>query len=79
MLPKNNQINTIILIWSYNMVAIFLQLLEEKHNIGKCKNTGFKHKSWNIFPQRVQKKYKKICYIKIKKLQNQPNYVRGII
>lgn len=58
------------------MVAVFLQLLEKQYDIGKHSDNGFKPKSWNIFYEGVEKKYKRTSYIKIKKLQSKLDYIK---
>ena len=56
--PNQDQNSTVVLVWSDDMVAVFLRLLEEQHDIGKRSDTGFKPKLWNIFREGVQKEYK---------------------
>lgn len=72
---KKDQNITVILVWSNNMISIFLQLLEELNDIGKQSNIEFKPKSWNVFHNTVLKKYKGISYIKIDKLKIKHDYI----
>lgn len=57
-----------ILVWFDNILTIFLQLLEKQHDIRKQSDTRFKLELQKIFYKKVEKKYKKTNYIKIKKL-----------
>ena len=77
--PKKDQNCTVVLIWSDDMVAVYLKLLEKQHDIGKRSDIGFKPESRNIFCEGVQKEYKGISYIKIEKLQSKLDYVREIL
>lgn len=77
--PKKDQNSRVVLVWSDDMVAVFLRLLEEQHDIGKRSDTGFKPESWNIFREGVQKEYKGTGYIKIEKLRSKLDYVRGTL
>lgn len=74
--PKKDQNSTVLLVWSDDMIAVFLQLLEEQHDLGKRSDTGFKPESWSIFREAVQKEYTGTGYIKIEKIGSKLDYVR---
>lgn len=74
--PKKDQDSIVVLVWSDGMITIFLQLLEEQHDLGKRSDTRFKPEAWNIFRERIQSEYKGTGYIKIEKIRSKLDYVR---
>lgn len=77
--PKKGQDDTVVLVWSDGMIAIFLQLLEEQQALRKRSDTGFKHEAWNIFRGGIQREYTGTWYIKIKKIRSKLDYVRKLM
>lgn len=49
MRPRKDQNSTVVLVWSDDMAAVFLQLLEEQHDIGKRSDNGFKPEFMEYF------------------------------
>ena len=73
--PKKDLDSTAVLVWSDSMIATFLRLLEEQHDLGKRSNTGFKPEAWAIFRDGIQAEFTGSGYIRTEKIRSKLDYV----